>query len=164
MGARRAGVVFVVLTSAWLGGCTCWRHPRPHDMHAAAADRPGAPASGLVTSGPALGKRTIEPSRCIAGGHYQFLGADLVDEERDLVVRVVVDPLQGTVVRVLDAKNPDVATMLLHRAVCEWFVAELEPTGSWVNGVDLVSLHVDLDCRAADGNAIVGSHTAAECQ
>jgi hypothetical protein len=122
-----------------------------------------APGTGFAVSGNAIGEKQVLPRQCIAGGHYQFLGADLVDEQRHLVVRAVADPVYGSTIRVFDNKSSDVATMVFHRADCRKLDAELAPTGSMVNDVLYVSLKLDLDCRTADG-VLVGSFAADECQ
>lgn len=168
-GVVRPGILVVAVMGAGLLGCHCgMRAPTA----AAEVDHPPAstaellpaPGAGFVVSGRALGTRQVTPSRCIAGGHYQFLGADLVDEQHGLVVRAVADPVYGTAIRVFDRKDSDVATMVLHRADCKKLVADLDSTGSMVNDVLYVSLKLDLDCRTADGNAVVGSYSADECQ
>jgi hypothetical protein len=171
-GVVRPGILVVAAMGVvGLLGCHCgMRAPTA----AAEVDRPPpstagplpapAPGTGFAVSGPALGTRQVTPRRCIAGGHYQFLGADLVDEQHGLVVRAVADPVYGTAIRVFDRKDSDVATMVLHRADCKKLVADLDSTGSMVNDVLYVSLKLDLDCRTADGNAVVGSYSADECQ
>ena len=169
-GVRIAVVTTLFGASLGLAGCHCAAHaPKTGaevDAPTAApstALSPPAAGTGFAVSGRALGTRQVTPGRCIAGGHYQFLGADLVDEKHGVVVRAVGDPVYGTVIRVFDRKDSDVATMVLRRADCKKLVADLDSTGSMVNDVLYVSLKLDLDCRTADG-AIVGSYSAQECQ
>ena len=160
-----------VFLAALLGGCAAWCR-RPHDGGAADVDRPAAaatdlapskPGASFATAGPALGKRDLQPCCCVNGGHYQFLGVDLVDEEKHLVVRTLEDPIYGTVVRVFDDSDSDNATFVLHRGDCKKLDAKLKPTGSWINGINGLSIELDLDCRTSAGDAIVGSFKADEC-
>ena len=173
--ARLAVGVFV---AALLGGCAAWcRRPQDgagavRDRPAAEVDRPAAaadlhpnkPGASFATSGPALGKRDLQPCCCVNGGHYQFLGADLVDEEHHLVVRTLEDPIYGTVVRVFDDNDADRATVVLHRRDCTKLDAKLKPTGSWINGINVLAIDLDLDCRTPAGDAIAGSFAAEECE
>jgi hypothetical protein len=166
-----------VLVAALLGGCAAWCG-KPHgggsEGASAEADRPAAPTApadlkpskpgeSFATAGPALGNRDLQPCCCVNGGHYQFLGADLVDEEHHLVVRTLEDPIYGTVVRVFDDQDSDNATFVLHRRDCKKLDAKLKPTGSWINGINILSLELDLDCTTPAGDAIAGSFKADEC-
>ena len=170
--AAKAVVGFVA--AGMLAGCATWcrRTPSaaPAETDRAGADRPAAdlrppkPGASFATAGPVLGKREVQPCCCVNGGHYQFLGADVVDEEHHMVVRTVDDPIDGTVVRVFDANDPDRASLVLHRRDCRTLVAEMKPTGSWINGINVLSLRLELDCRTASGDAIAGSFEADECQ
>lgn len=171
--------------AALLGGCAAWCR-RPHDgaraevdQAAAAAEQPAAtadmrttepglqpskPGASFATAGPALGKRDVQPCCCVNGGHYQFLGVDIVDEENHTVVRTLEDPIYGTVVRVFDDNDADHKTVVLHRSDCTKLDARLKPTGSWINGIDVLSIALDLDCRTPAGDAIAGSFQADECK
>ena len=164
--------------AAALGGCAMWCR-RPHDGAGAAVDQPAAnadrptvaadlqpskPGASFATAGPALGKRDVQPCCCVNGGHYQFLGVDIVDEEHHTVVRTLEDPIYGTVVRVFDDNDSDHATVVLHRSDCAKLDAKLKPTGSWINGINVLSIELDLDCRTPAGDAIAGSFKADECQ
>jgi hypothetical protein len=124
----------------------------------------GEPGVTIAVDGPVLGHHQLQPTRCVAGGHYLFLGADLVDERTNFVLRAVIDPLEGPIVRVFDADDPERTTVVLHRHDCSRFDVAVQPTGSWINGIDQVSLAIDLDCHSARDEAVVGSYRAAECQ
>ena len=125
---------------------------------------PNEPGATFAVAGPTLGSREIRPSGCIAGGHYQFLGADLVDEKSGLVVRTVEDPLEGPAVRVFDAADSDRRTVAFRRPDCSRLAARFAPTGSMVNGVLLLKLDLALDCRNAAGDAVAGTFSASECR
>jgi len=125
---------------------------------------PSKPGASFATAGPALGNRDVQPCCCVNGGHYQFLGVDIVDEEHHTVVRTLEDPIYGTVVRVFDDTDADHATVVLHRNDCKTLEATLKPTGAWINGINVLSIALDLDCRTPAGDAIAGSFQADECQ
>ena len=42
--------------------------------------------------------------------------------------------------------------------------AKLEPTGSWIDGINVLSIALDLDYRTPAGDAITGTFQADECQ
>lgn len=42
--------------------------------------------------------------------------------------------------------------------------AKLKPTGSWINGINVLSIALDLDRRTPAGDAITGSFQADECR
>ena len=164
--------------AALLGGCAAWCR-RSHDNAQAVLDQvnarldqptmaadlqPSKPGASFATAGPALGKRDVQPCCCVNGGHYQFLGVDIVDEENHTVVRTLEDPIYGTVVRVFDDNDSDHKTVVLHRSDCAKLDAKLKPTGSWINGINVLSIALDLDCRTPSGDAIAGSFKADECQ
>lgn len=152
-----------VMQAALVGGAVLWMAAcatagRPSGL------RPSEPGATFALAGPVFGARQVRPSACIAGGHYGFLGADLVDEKAKLVVRAVEDSLEGAAVRVFDAADSDHRTVSFRRADCSRLVSRLAPTGSMVNGVLLLKLELDLDCRNAAGDAVAGSFSAGECQ
>ena len=170
-----ARVAVGVFVATLLGGCAWCRRPQAVAPEGTApeADRPAGaaadltpakPGASFATAGPALGNRDVQPCCCVNGGHYQFLGVDLVDEEKHLVVRTLEDPIYGTVVRVFEDTDSDRATVVLHRRDCTKLDAKLKPTGSWINGINVLSIDLDLDCRTPAGDAIAGSFKADECQ
>ena len=143
----------VTLTSSIvlaLAGCT-------------AALRPSGPQT-LAVSGPTLGSYELKPSLCVAGQHYVFLGADLVQETTGSTARLVVDPVTGPAVRVFKAGDPYGPSIVLRRADCKTFEPHLERTGSWINGIDVVKVTLDLDCATVAGDRVVGKLSADECR
>lgn len=147
-------------TALWMAACATAGLPSglPSGL------RPSEPGKSFAIAGPVFGNREVRPSVCIAGGHYLFLGADLIDEKSKLVVRSVEDPLEGPRIRVFDAADSDHRTVSFRRADCSRLVSRLTPTGSMVNGVLLLKLDLELDCRNAAGDAVAGAFSASECQ
>ena len=159
--ARRVIEAAVVSCAAlWMAACATAGRPtgRPSALV------PSEPGKSFAVAGPVFGNREVRPSVCIAGGHYLFLGADLIDEKSKLVVRSVEDPLEGPRIRVFDAADSDHRTVAFLRSDCSKLVSRLTPTGSMVNGVLLLKLDLDVDCRNAAGDAVAGTFSASECQ
>ena len=106
---------------------------------------------------------TISPASCIAGDHDLFLGADLVDPDTGLVVRLVIDPLQGPVLRIYDGDAPFDRSVLFFRDECTVFTMSLAETGTTVNNIIERHLELEVDCENEDGATIRGSAAAARC-
>jgi hypothetical protein len=138
----------LIATSGLLAGC--------------ASVPPGNPADALLLRGPTFGTRTLRAGSCYSGENRIFYGAGVVDPASGLEARVVIDPIDGPVVRLL-ATADERRSLVLRPARCKTFVAEVERTGSWTNGVNEVSLRLTLDCRAPSGDRVRGSLVRASC-
>lgn len=136
--------------------------------------RPPAAGSGEGgASGPALGdfrvtspggaRGTVTPTLCLAGDRELFLGADLIDERSGLVVRLVVDPLEGPLLRVFDREAPFERSVLFFREECEQFELSLEESGWEINEIPVRRLELAIDCESEEGAAIVGRADAGHC-
>lgn len=106
---------------------------------------------------------TISPASCGAGDHELFLGADLVDPDTRLVVRLVVDPIDGPVIRVYDADAPFDRSVVFFRDECTTFTMDLAETGTMVNNIVERRLELEIECENADGATIRGRASAARC-
>jgi hypothetical protein len=105
----------------------------------------------------------IVPTACSSGDPSHFLGADLVDEGAQLVVRLVVDPLAGPAVRVFDLAAPFDRSVVYFREDCTTFTFSLEPTGWIINEVHVRRLDLELDCESEEGARIAGHASARAC-
>ncbi|QQR75002.1 MAG: hypothetical protein IPJ17_05315 [Holophagales bacterium] len=123
---------------------------------------PGSPEDALLLTGSTFGTRTLRAGSCYSGENRIFYGAGVVDPASGLEARVVIDPIDGPVVRLL-ATADERRSLVLRPARCKTFVAEVERTGSWTNGVNEVSLRLTLDCRAPSGDRVRGSLVRASC-
>ena len=123
---------------------------------------PGILGSFTVSS-PVLGNATVAPTGCASGGLQQFLGGDFSDPASGLVVRLVVDPLEGPVARVFDAADPFRRGVVLRRSECASFHFSLEHTGLTINDVRDYRLSLELDCALADGTTVHGSASTTHC-
>jgi hypothetical protein len=106
---------------------------------------------------------TIAPTACAAGDHERYLGAELVDADTNLIVRLVIDPLWGPALRVYDGDAPFDRSVLFFREECTTFEMALDETGSTVNGIVERSLALAVECENEDGAVIRGSASAASC-
>ena len=123
----------------------------------------GGRNEGLAVTGPTLGVRGLHPDQCFAGARQLFWGADLVDEHGDGVVRFLIDPVEGPLVRLYRASDPYGPSIVLRRADCHVFKFDFQPTGSWINGINVVKIALTLSCKDAAGDAVVGQVAAEEC-
>ncbi|HXU32825.1 MAG TPA: hypothetical protein VN851_19820, partial [Thermoanaerobaculia bacterium] len=128
-----------------------------------AKPKPNEPTNTIATSGPKLGAQQIEPTKCISGGRYLFLGVDLIDERSGLIVRLVYDPLRDEFVRIFDPKLNETRTLILSRANCKTFKADLTFGDSMVNGIREMKASIDLDCETPGGNFAVGKVASESC-
>lgn len=106
---------------------------------------------------------TIRPTACQAGDHELFLGADLVDPATGMVVRLVIDPLDGPALRVYDSDAPFDRTVLFFREECSQFDMTLGETGTIVNNIVERTLELEVDCENELGATIRGRARAASC-
>lgn len=159
-GARFAALAGSVVFASGLSGCLA--SATGMEPGTASADTGTRLGSFQVAS---LGAPpgTIAPASCIVGDHQLFLGADLHDPDTNLVVRLVIDPLDGPALRVYDADEPFDRSVLFFRDECTTFTMELDETGSMVNNIVERSLELEVECENEDGATIRGSVSAARC-
>ena len=125
----------------------------------------GEPATtgSLQLSGPTFGEVTLAPSGCRSGEHEVFLGADFSSPDSDLVVRLVVDPLEAPGVRIFDRNNRSGKTLVLRKADCAGFEAYLGRKGWQLNDVYVLEAHIQLDCTLPGGDRITGRVATESC-
>jgi hypothetical protein len=143
---------------ALLAGCLSGR---PVGGSRVASAPPSALGSFTVTSG-TLGNSVLAPTACSAGDRELFLGADLSSSDSDLVVRLVVDALDGPAVRVFAATAPFDRTVVFRRSECGVFHFSLDSTGWRVNDRYDYRLTLQLDC-SRNGESIAGSASTTHC-
>jgi len=110
-----------------------------------------------------LGHLTVMPSSCTAGERQLFLGADLEDGRTGIVVRLVVDPLDGPAARVFASESPFEKTAVFRRSDCRVFHFSLDTTGWRINRIRDYRLTLDLDCSNQDGDVVIGQASATHC-
>jgi hypothetical protein len=158
-----AGLAGLVL-AAGVASTGCFSFPATPLPEMPAAE--GAPAGALgsfTVSSPLLGDTTVAPTVCAAGDLQQFLGADFHDPVSNLVVRLVVDPLDGPAARVFHLDDRFQKSVVLRRSECAVFHFSLEHTGLAINDVRDYRLSLELDCALADGTTVHGSASSTHC-
>lgn len=141
-----------------LAGCLSGR---PLGDSKAKTAEPTALGSFTVSS-QVLGSQTFTPSGCTAGDRQFFLGADLMSPDSNLVVRLVVNPLDGPAVRVFSADAQFDRTVTFRRSDCSVFHFSLDSTGWRVNNVYDYSLTLQLNC-SRPGESLSGSASTTHC-
>ncbi len=161
--ARANGLAFL-LGAAAVPSAGCFTFPATPLPGIAATESapPGVLGSFTVTS-PLLGNVTVAPTACSGGDLHQFLGGDFSDPASGLIVRLVVDPLEGPAARVFDAADPFRKSVVLRRSDCAVFHFSLEQTGLTINEVRDCRLSLELDCALADGTTVHGGASTTHC-
>jgi len=126
---------------------------------------PDGPSNVVFMAGPTLGKRELHTNKCRAGQRLVFRGADIYDHttKEVLGLRLVVDPIQGPIVRIFkDAEfGPSI---VLRSRDCRTLTYKLEDTGKSVNFVSEVRVAVKLDCRSRSGDIVTGNVDLPACE
>lgn len=120
------------------------------------------PLGSFAVTSQALGEHTLVPSGCTAGDRQVFLGADFSDATGPLVVRLVVDPLDGPAVRVFSTDAQFDETVVFRRSDCQVFHFSLERTGWRINDVTDYRVTLQLDC-SRPGESLKGSASSTHC-
>jgi len=122
------------------------------------------PGLGSVRlSSEVLGRVAISPAQCTSGAREQFLGADLSDPTSGLVIRLVVDPLDGPAVRVFSASDPFERSVVFRRPECRVFHFSLDSTAWRINDIQDYQVSLDLDCVGETGDTLEGKASASHC-
>jgi len=153
-----ARLALLLAGAALLSGCLA---SRPVGGSASPGAGPAALGSFAVRSS-ALGDATVTPTTCTAGDREMFLGGEFSDPASGLVVRLVVDPLDGPAVRLYSTAAEFERSVVFHRAECGVFHFSLNSTGWRVNEVNDYRLTLELDCSRA-GESLKGSASATHC-
>jgi hypothetical protein len=125
------------------------------------SDRP--PLGSLLLSGPTFGERALLPTVCTSGERQFFLGFDFHDEKSGLVTRLVVDPVNGPIVRVFAPAAPFDNSVVFDRPECRVFHFSVDFTAWRINRIQRLDVSLDLDCHLASGDSIVGKASDSGC-
>ncbi|MFI5167545.1 MAG: hypothetical protein ACHQQS_13085 [Thermoanaerobaculales bacterium] len=129
---------------------------------------PGAPPSAteglgsLTVASATLGDVTFSPSSCAGGDRQFFLGADFADPSHSLVLRLVVDPIEGPAIRLFNSEAEFDKSVAFRRSECSVFHFSLDTTGWRVNDVYDYRITVEVDC-SRPGESISGSVSSTHC-
>lgn len=117
----------------------------------------------LNMDGRVLGNSEFSPNKCYSGDRYYFYGVDLVNQPKDTILRVVVDPVGGTVLKVTREANGAAQQVLFERDSCHVIDGQIEKTGWRVNHVEDFSGTLKLDCTTNEGEHIQGNLQFEHC-
>lgn len=153
-----------LLSAAVVVSTGCFSFPAmPLPGIAATEAAPPGVLGSFTVSSPLLGNVTVAPTACSGGDLQQFLGGDFSDPASGVVVRLVVDPLEGPAARAFDAADPFRKSVVLRRSDCAVFHFSLEHTGLTINEVRDYRLSLELDCALADGTTVHGNASTTHC-
>jgi hypothetical protein len=119
----------------------------------------GAFAFSLV----GFAQHEFSPASCDSGGQEMFLGADFRNTNSPLVVRFVIDPLNGGAVRIFDSSAPWDKSVVFTKRDCATFEYSLDSTGWRINHVDENRITLTVDCTERGGNTFRGTVSAPHC-
>jgi hypothetical protein len=156
---RRADFLTLILSVVSCGGCFSGR---PIDSASGSTGQPQTLGSFALTSG-RLGHLTVAPTTCTAGDRQFFLGADFEDEKTGVIVRLVVDPLEGPAARVFASATPFENIAAFRRPECRVFHFSLDTTGWRINHIQDYRLTLELDCSGKDDDSIIGKVSVTHC-
>lgn len=131
---------------------------------ASAPPRPSEALNAVAISGPTLGAGELQPTSCASGDQWVFFGAQAVDERSGLGLRLVIDPIEGPVVRVFRTADDGERSIVLRRRDCSRFEYDFGRTGNSFNFVQEVKFSVDLDCKSKAGDFVVGNLAQEACR
>ncbi len=109
-----------------------------------------------------FGDLTLAPSGCAAGDRQSFLGADFTAPDATVVLRLVVDPLEGPAVRLYASEAPFDQSVVFRREDCPTFHFSLESTGWRINDYEDYRITLELDC-SREGESVRGSASSTHC-
>jgi hypothetical protein len=116
----------------------------------------------FTVSSASLSQTMLIPLSCAAGDRQFFLGADFEDKDSGLILRLVVDPLEGPAVRMFTSAAPFDNSIVFHRSDCKVFHFSLDTTGWRINRIYDYRITLQLDC-SRNGESIQGSASATHC-
>jgi len=101
--------------------------------------------------------------RCVSGDLAYFMGFDFHSKQDGAMLRALVDPLEGAIVRWMPAQESGLAAVTFRPKDCTRLDLHVEPTEWHVNDVREYAGHLDLSCDAADGMHIEGHLAVDHC-
>ena len=120
-------------------------------------------AGQLNMQGNALGDSKFAAAKCYSGDRYYFYGVDLVNQPQDTILRVVVDPVGGTVLKVTKEENGSERQVLFDQGSCQVIDGHIDKTGWRVNRIEDFSGTLKLDCTTNEGEHIQGDLQFQHC-
>lgn len=141
----------LIILAVLLSGCTVLQEARE-----VASPRVEGELSFRAPRGETVAWR---PDLCLSGEHEQFFGFILGSNEGEVVLRAVLDPLDGPGLRL---STPE-GTGIFRPDLCERLELDVAPTGWRVNEIQDLSGRLDVSCSTPDGASIEGSVEVRHC-
>ncbi len=116
----------------------------------------------LTASGPPVGDRSYTVVKCKSGQRQGFRGVMLIDESDSIVIRVVEDPVKGTMVGVQKKETCSGSRcefVMFDKEECPVFDVNIENTSTTVNDIRVLSGHLNLDCAFKEGGTVKAAIT-----
>lgn len=101
------------------------------------------------------------PGFCLSGEVEQFFGFILGADGSPVVLRAVIDPLDGAGLRVVGLEGAD--GVVFRAEACERLELAVEPSGWRVNDVRDLNGRLDVSCSTAEGASVEGSVEVRHC-
>lgn len=101
------------------------------------------------------------PDACFSGEHEQFFGFIVRSNGSPVVLRAVIDPLDGPGLRVVGLEGAD--DLVVRPSRCERLDLVVEPTGWRVNDIQDLTGTLDVRCKTEDGASVEGSVEVRHC-
>jgi len=139
-----------------------WTGLGPMAQGAGSGEKERQALGSFTVASDRVGDATVTPFGCEAGGRQHFLGADFPDERSGVVVRLVVDPLDGPAVRVFATDARFEKTFVFRRAECRTFHFSLSSTGWRINDIEDYKLSLEVDCERS-GESVRGQLSTTHC-
>lgn len=117
----------------------------------------------VAISSTALGQVTISPPSCRAGGPQFFLGADFEDQRAGLVLRFLLDPLEGPAFRLYAKSAPFEKSIVFRRGDCRTLKFSFNPTTMRIDRVQDYRMSIEFECATPRGDSISGKLAADHC-
>ena len=99
-----------------------------------------------------------KPDACLSGEYEQFFGFILRSNGSPVVLRAVLDPLDGPGLRIVGLED----SMVFRPSTCERLELDVEPTGWRVNDFQDLNGRLDVRCATAEGR-VEGSIEVRHC-
>ena len=101
------------------------------------------------------------PDSCLSGEVEQFFGFILGSDGSPVVLRAVIDPLDGSGLRVVGLEGAD--GVVFRREACERMELIVEPSGWQVNEIRDLNGRLDVSCSIAGVGSVEGSVEVRHC-
>ena len=104
-----------------------------------------------------------KPDACQTGELEQFFGFVLGASGSPVVLRAVLDPLDGPGLRITGLEGTPPYGLVVRPADCRTLDLSVQPTGWWVNELRDVSGTLDVSCTLDGGVSLEGSVQVSHC-